>query len=81
MTGKPLHRRSEVSYELASWDSPLRRDGDHMARATACTTTRQSWGCCLWRCSSLRETLIKSVTPAEAGVQCVDFSGFRRSPE
>jgi hypothetical protein len=28
-----------------------------------------------------KEALIKSVTPAQAGVQLVDFPGFRLSPE
>jgi hypothetical protein len=28
-----------------------------------------------------REALIKSVTPAQAGVQLVDFPGFRLAPE
>jgi hypothetical protein len=29
----------------------------------------------------LKDALIKSVTPAQAGVQVVDFPGFRLSPE
>jgi hypothetical protein len=29
----------------------------------------------------VREALIKSVTPAQAGVQLVDIPGFRLSPE
>jgi hypothetical protein len=29
----------------------------------------------------IQKTLTRSVTPAKAGVQLVEFSGFRRSPE
>jgi hypothetical protein len=31
--------------------------------------------------TSFKEALIKSVTPVQAGVEIVDFPGFRLSPE
>ena len=37
--------------------------------------------CCAMGMYSVREALIKFVTPAHAGVQAIENTGFRRAPE